>query len=235
MSTITFVRHAQASLFQADYDRLSERGHSQARQLGCFLNDQGLSYDAVYAGPGKRHRQTAEIVACAQRLPERSISVMSEFDENQIDRLVTQHLDAIGAEFPDVALLDQAFRTATDATRQQAFARMFAAVARLWAANRCVRPEVETAAAFRERVNAGIDEVVDRAGPGQHILVFTSVGPIAAAMQRALCCADSIAVDLGWRIRNSSITEFVFSEGRFTLDRFNSMSHLSDQVDWTYW
>jgi len=235
MSTITFVRHAQASLFQADYDRLSERGHSQARQLGCFLNDQGLSYDAVYAGPGKRHRQTAEIVACAQRLPERSISVMSEFDENQIDRLVTQHLDAIGAEFPDVALLDQAFRTATDATRQQAFARMFAAVARLWAANRCVGPEVETAAAFRERVNAGIDEVVDRAGPGQHILVFTSVGPIAAAMQRALCCADSIAVDLGWRIRNSSITEFVFSEGRFTLDRFNSMSHLSDQVDWTYW
>ena len=236
MSTIAFVRHAQASLFQADYDRLSELGHSQASQLGRFLTNQGLSFDAFYTGPGRRHRHTAESVVRAQGRPKQSIRNMPEFDENQVDRLVTQHLESISNEFPEVAGLDQEFRSATNASRrQQAFARMFAAVARLWASDRCVWPDVETAAAFRGRVNGGIDQIIDRADQGQHILVFTSVGPIAAAMQRALSCSDSVAVDLGWRIRNCSLTEFVFSEGRFTLDRFNSMSHLCDRGDWTYW
>ena len=235
MSRLVFVRHAQASLFSADYDMLSERGHSQAKQLADFWTDQGLTVDALYTGPCRRHRETAEYVEAQCDRNGIAVTAMPEFDENQVDRLITQHMDTVSAEFPHVAQLHREFRDADEDTRQPAFSRMFLEVAGLWTSGRCVRPGVETAVEFRERVNAGVDQIVDRADPGQLIVVVTSVGPIAAVLQRALHCSDSITVDIGWRIRNCSVTEFVFGDSRFTLDCFNSLAHLDDRQDWTYW
>ena len=62
---------------------------------------------------------------------------------------------------------------------------------------------------------------------------MTSVGPIAVSVQRALRCADDVALELGWRLWNGSLTEFVFSADRFTLDVFNALPHLA-RSDWTY-
>jgi hypothetical protein len=39
---------------------------------------------------------------------------------------------------------------------------------------------------------------------------------------------------LNWRIRNCSITEFVFTADRFTLDSFNSIPHLAEPELWTH-
>jgi len=35
-------------------------------------------------------------------------------------------------------------------------------------------------------------------------------------------------VELNWRVRNGSITEFVFGRGRLSLDSFNSIAHFVD-------
>ena len=67
MSSLTLVRHAQASFFADNYDQLSEQGESQSTALGNYWLAQDRRIDEVYVGPRARHQQTAEIIG--NRLP----------------------------------------------------------------------------------------------------------------------------------------------------------------------
>lgn len=235
MSDIIFVRHAQASLFKADYDQLSDLGRTQAGLLGQYLASQSIALDEIYIGPRRRHRQTVE--AMIQSAPKIAcpIVVVPQFDEHQVDRLATDYIDQLALDFPEVHKLHQEFRTASQASeRQRIFARLFEAVAELWLAGRVEQDDVESWSKFLLRVNDGIDSIVRRPGSGRQVLVVTSAGTISAAMLRALNCPDKVALGLGWRIWNCSLTRFAFSNARFSLDQFNTMPHLSDHSLWTY-
>ena len=63
---------------------------------------------------------------------------------------------------------------------------------------------------------------------GQRIAVFTSAGPVAAAVQLALGSDDETELGLAFQVRNSSVSEFVFSAERFSLVSFNETPHLLD-------
>ena len=67
MSLLFLVRHAQASFHGDDYDQLSERGMEQSRRLGIHWAELSLSFDHVYVGPRRRHRQTLDAVAAVYR------------------------------------------------------------------------------------------------------------------------------------------------------------------------
>jgi broad specificity phosphatase PhoE len=72
-------------------------------------------------------------------------------------------------------------------------------------------------------------------GPaGRRVVVFTSGGPIGFAVQFALRAPDQAFLDVNWRVRNCSITEFVYTGNRFTLDTFNGLAHIEDKELWTY-
>jgi phosphohistidine phosphatase len=67
---IYMLRHAHAGdpakWSGQDAERpLSARGRDQARRLGRFLADRGLSFDTIVSSPKKRARQTAELFADA--------------------------------------------------------------------------------------------------------------------------------------------------------------------------
>ena len=94
---------------------------------------------------------------------------------------------------------------------------------------------VEAFAAFRDRVRRGLSRVMERDGSGRRVAVFTSGGVIGAAVRLALDAPDRTALEVNWRVRNCSLTEFVFTTGRFTLDSFNALPHLEDPALWTYW
>jgi broad specificity phosphatase PhoE len=66
------------------------------------------------------------------------------------------------------------------------------------------------------------------------VVVFTSGGVIGCSLQQALGVSDAMALELNWRVRNSSLTEFMFTPDRFTLDSFNAIPHLHDPALWTY-
>jgi len=235
MSEIVFVRHAQASLFEADYDQLSDLGKAQAGLLGQYLASQSIALDEIYIGPRRRHRQTVE--AMIQIAPELACPVVElpQFDEHQVDRLATDYIDQLTSTFPRVHKLHQEFRTASQAPeRQRTFASLFEAVAELWLAGRVEQADVESWSNFVLRVNDGVDSIVRRPGRGRRVLVLTSAGTISAALLRALSCPDKVALGLGWRIWNCSLTRFAFSTGRFSLDQFNTMPHISDHSLWTY-
>ena len=81
MSTLLFIRHAQASFGADDYDQLSELGYTQSEYLAEWLHQQPRKLDRVVCGPCKRHQQTAE--ATLKRLPNFSqdIEIIDELDE----------------------------------------------------------------------------------------------------------------------------------------------------------
>ena len=63
---------------------------------------------------------------------------------------------------------------------------------------------------------------------GQRVAVFTSGGVIGVAVQSALGAPDDTAIELNWRVRNGSLTEFIFSRARFSLEWFNAFPHLDE-------
>jgi len=67
------MRHAEALDGTDDDARpLSQRGGRQAREIARFLKDAGIAFDAAYASPLVRARETAEAVlkVCGEILPE---------------------------------------------------------------------------------------------------------------------------------------------------------------------
>ena len=82
--------------------------------------------------------------------------------------------------------------------------------------------------AFRARVLNGLRRIQE--GPSNRsVVLFTSGGPIGVLVQTALGAPDRSFLEVNWRVRNCSITEFVFSSGRLSLDSFNAIPHLSDE------
>ena len=65
--------------------------------------------------------------------------------------------------------------------------------------------------------------------------VSNIVGVIGTAVRLALDAPDRTALEVNWRVRNGSLTEFVFTKDRLTLDSFNALPHLEDPALWTYW
>jgi broad specificity phosphatase PhoE len=63
---------------------------------------------------------------------------------------------------------------------------------------------------------------------GRRVAAFTSGGPIGVAVQIALNAPDRAGLEVNWRVRNCSLTEFLFSGERLSLDSFNAIPHLED-------
>lgn len=235
MSRLILVRHGQASFLSDDYDKLSSLGVRQARRLGKHWHDQGLTCDAVFCGPRLRHRETAaSIQDCFHRAGQQwpDAVVLPELDEHHVDQLVMKRRQQLASYSLGLRGLVAALDTAeNDVDKHREFQRLFEAAALLWAAGESfdVEPWVE----FQTRVGRALDDIVGQPGRGRTVAVFTSVGPVTVAVQRALQCSDQIALQTGWRLWNCSTTEFAFSGERFTLDCFNSLSHLS-RTEWTY-
>jgi len=76
--------------------------------------------------------------------------------------------------------------------------------------------------------------VAGRGMAGRRVAVFTSGGPIGFSVNFAVGGPDRSFLELNWRVRNCSVTGFVFSRDRLTLDSFNQVSHLEDAALHTF-
>jgi broad specificity phosphatase PhoE len=239
MGQLVVVRHGQASLMKAEYDELSEHGQVQATALGTYFAAQGWGFDAVYAGPARRHRDTAALAGEAMRAADRpwpATLELPELDEHDAFALLrAAAASALGRE-PEIAAGQQALLAArSPAERSGSFQRLFEAVMTRWMQGSFEPPGVETWPHFRARVLAGLD-IITAAGPQRaRAVAFSSVGPLAVLLQRALQTDDAASFRTAWRLRNASLTAFVFDgTGRFTLDAFNALPHLADPTTWTF-
>jgi broad specificity phosphatase PhoE len=204
MSTLVLVRHAQARAFEKDSDRLSAIGDQQAIRLGEFWREQGVRFDEIYTGAMQRHIRTAELAGFDKF---ESREEFNEYDAHGILRAS-----------PD-------YSPATDNRQLQ---KMFEATMPLWIAGTLEAAGLETWQAFRQRVMRGLRTIIEADRPSRRVAVFTSAGPIGVAVQTVTQAPEPMAMELNWRIRNCSLTEFLFTRGRVSLDSFNGTPHLRE-------
>lgn len=239
MSKLTLVRHAQASIFADNYDELSELGRKQAQMLGDYIVRRQVHVDAVFCGPKVRQQQTAEIVggaceAAGQHWPDPvCLQEFDEYDLVSIFRALAPDLARQDADFAE--LLASYRRDEKGPDRLRSFQRMFEALTAHWATTVSELANAETFSTFRHRVERGLNRAMDVNGSGKRVIVFTSGGVIGTSVRLALDAPDRSALEVNWRVRNCSLTEFVFTKGRFNLDSFNTVPHLEDSTLWTYW
>lgn len=233
MSALVLVRHGQARAFEPDSDRLTDRGEEQARVLGAHLLSEGVVVDEVITGTLMRQVRTAEIVGDVYRA--RGMSwpvprVNASWNEYAAEGI-------LGTLLPELAARDGSFEQlvrefhehAASPDRNRYFQRMFESLMRAWQQGSVVNASVEAFTDFHGRVRRALLDIIGRAGSGR-TLVFTSGGPIGTCVQEILRAPAENALTLNWRVKNASLTEFLFSSGRISLEHFNSVTHLPPEL-----
>jgi broad specificity phosphatase PhoE len=115
----------------------------------------------------------------------------------------------------------------------RAFQRMLQAAMSKWQEEALQTDGVEPWPAFRDRVSDAITDIMS--GPSRReVAVFTSGGPIGFAVHLAMKGPSQSFLEVNWRIRNCSVTEFLFDKVRLTLDSFNAIPHLENVALQTY-
>ena len=238
MGRVFLVRHAQASFLEPDYDKLSATGQTQARVLGEYWARHRITFDRVSTGPRVRHRDTERAVREAYANHSLSFpeSVMlPEFDEFQGDVVLEKSLPHLIDTDSHIRELDVAVRTANSPPqRRRNFQKLFETVVTRWVKGELSVDGVESWQSFIARVHRGLSQFLSQAGKNETSVIFTSGGPVAAAVQRALQLSPEQTLRVAWMPRNCSYSEFVFSGDRFTLSTFNSFQHLDDPALLTY-
>ena len=238
MSELILFRHGQADAFGVDYDRLTATGREQSRRLGEYLAATRTRFDEIYTGPRTRQIDTAELTGAEMiraALPWPEPQVIDELDEYDGNGILRAFAPVLAEQDERIRRLAAAnAQPGSPRDRYRNFQLLFEAVTARWVSGEVSSPEVEPWQAFRARVHSGIARITQGAGRGRRIAVFTSGGPISITVQTAVSAPAEMAIELNWRIRNSSVTAIVFSGDRQTLDYFNAVPHLSDPSLWTY-
>jgi broad specificity phosphatase PhoE len=231
MSTITLVRHGQATPFDKITDRLSPIGEAQATKLAEYWLRYDVRFDEVYSGPLLRQQRTAEIVAaCYEQagLPFPAIVVMDEFKEYDAEGILTKLAPALADKNPEFRkLVTQFEENRQTSDRNRYFQKMFESLMTIWLQGHIHLPDVESWLSFSSRVERGLKQII-RGGGRRRVAVFTSGGPIGVAVQIATDAAEKSVLELNWRVRNCSITELIFNRDKLSLDWFNSIPHLDE-------
>ena len=219
MGTLYLVRHGQASFGAADYDQLSDLGQRQALRLGEYFRHKGLVFDAVLMGTLRRHAQTWAGIAEGAGLTHEPLlwPGLNEYDSEAVIKAIHPH----PLEKPDTPeLYRHHFRLLRDGLTQ-------------WM-NGVVSPHgMPDYDDFRHGVVSALDHV--RTQHSGNVLIVSSGGPIATAVGHVLGTTPETTIALNMRIRNSAVTEFVFTPKRHMLLTFNTLPHLdgAEYVGWT--
>jgi broad specificity phosphatase PhoE len=238
MGRVFLVRHAQASFLKPEYDKLSDTGETQARVLGEYWARHKIVFDRVCTGPRVRHRDTEKVVRetyIKHCLAYPEAVVLDEFDEFQGDVVLEKSLAHLCETNSHIRDLEAAVKTANSPPqRRRNFQKLFDTVVTMWVNGELAVDGVESWEAFIARVNRGLSKFLAAANKSETCAIFTSGGPVAVSVQRALRLSPQDTLQVAWMPRNCSYSEFLFSADRFTLSTFNSFQHLDDPTLLTY-
>ena len=228
MTRLYLVRHGQASFGTADYDRLSDGGRRQAALLGAYWRRTSVRFDAVFAGPLRRHAETAReamarLAPAARPIP---LQIVAELEEIDTDRILAAQRKRLLATHPDLSAAYQRRHHDADAYRQ-----VMSRAVRQSLAQGLGQAGGDGVSRFLAQVRRGIERVLAAAGDNRQVVVFTSGGTIAATLQTALDLTPTAAVDVGWQIHNTSVSVFEASDGRLQMISFNATAHLDLEAD----
>ena len=228
MTEIYLIRHGQASFGTADYDRLSDLGRRQSLLLGRYWRRTRMDFGAVFAGPLRRHIETARHVMAALASEKDSFSprIIDELEEIDTDRILEIQHSRLLADHPHLAAAYRRRHQDPDAYR-----RVMTLALEQNLSEGSAPAADDVFGRFVSSVQRGLDRVAEAAVEMDRVAVFTSGGTIAAALQTALNLDPTWAVELGWKILNTSVSVIETGDGRMGLNAFNLTAHLDLEAD----
>ncbi len=224
MSELIFVRHGQASFGKESYDKLSDLGVRQAKLLAKHWRDMGEQFDHIYAGTLLRQKETAEqLIPLVKGSPARPYfkAAFNEYNGDSLLRIyMRDHLsrDKVNAA-KDWPIKDE-----------RVFQNLFELATAKWIKNE-LKPSIadsdfESWETFKNRVYRAIDETMEAHTSGSKVLISTSGGVIAMALQKVLNFPDEHVISTNWMIHNSSVTRVRYGNDKVSLTQFNSLPHM---------
>ena len=224
MGSIYLIRHGQASFGADDYDVLSPIGVRQAEILGQHLAELGIRFDRCLAGDLRRQQHTASSALeqfSAKGLSVPTLETDSAFNEFDADAVIRALIPAMLEDEPEaIDILRNA------AQNRAEFQRIFALVIERWLAGTHDTPGLESWLGFVERVQGGLQRILEQADSNQKIAVFTSGGTITALLHLITQIPARQAFELNWQIVNTSLNQLKFRGREVALASFNSHTHL---------
>lgn len=224
MSELILVRHGQASFGAESYDKLSDKGVEQVKILSQHWQALGERFDHIYSGTLLRQRETAqELLPLVEGEPTASVQ-LTGFNEYNGDPLIRAHLRDM-REAGDLSGPAQ-----WPIQDERLFQRIFEKATARWIVDdldpRDDIADFERWSDFKARVYAALDEVMARHGSGSRVIISTSGGVIAMALQRVLNFPDDQVIATNWMVRNSAVSRIIYGRGKLSLTQFNNLAHL---------
>ena len=207
MGEITLIRHGQANSAadnEADYDQLSELGHTQSKWLGDWVRAHDGPFDAVYSGTLRRQKETAAGMGFTDVTRDERLNEIAYYD-------LTAEMDKLRPDMPR--------------TSPEDFVTHFPATLVAWREKQINGTETYTA--FQDRVSSVIAMA---AQPGRRILCVTSGGIIAQTVAQILGLDIPQMARIALPILNTSVHRIHVTDHGPLLATFNSAPHL-DQAD----
>jgi len=224
VGSIYLIRHGQASFGADDYDVLSPIGVRQAEVLGQHLAQLELSFDRCLSGDLRRQQHTASSALeqfAAVGLPVPTLETDAAFNEFDADAVIRALLPDLLPEEPEALHI---LRNA--AQNRSEFQRIFVRIIDRWLSGNYDPPGLESWLGFVERVQGGLQRILEQADNTQKIAVFTSGGTITALLHLITQMPARQAFELNWQIVNTSLNHFKFRGREVALASFNSHAHL---------
>ncbi len=206
MAELMIIRHGQASFGQDDYDVLSDVGHRQSEAVGAMLKQMDWTPDRLITGTLRRQKETLASMGF-DAAPEEHAG----FNEYDFGDLFHARFDGVVPE-PVKGDRKTHFRT----LRETIFAWQDAAF----------DGASETYADFAARVAAARDFAIDT--DARRVLAVSSGGVIGQLVATSLGAPVRQMMELNLQIKNTSMTRFVFKDGRMSLHEFNATPHFSN-------
>jgi len=225
MGSIYLIRHGQASFGAENYDVLSPLGFQQSAALGDYLDQLGVRFDRCVSGELNRQQDTAR--ATLARMGHHptdqppTIEIDSAFNEFRADEVIRAHMADLLAVEPDAM---QIFGNASN--HRAEFQRLFSYVIGRWVSGEHEKEGLESWQSFIDRVQRGLNRLLDQASKKDRIAVFTSGGTITALLQLIIGVPPIKAFELNWQIVNTSLSRLTFRNQDVALASFNSHVHL---------
>ncbi len=224
MSTLFMIRHGQASFGKENYDELSDLGRRQSRILGERLMNSDVRFDAIYSGTLLRQTDTADLLLSvfdSQGFTIPEICQTDAFNEHDSESILRELIPVMIKENKEFKKhVDRIFDD------KKSFQKVFEAVMIKWVSGEYDLPGLTKWEDFFRDVEKGIKHIMKTGGRRKNVALFTSGGPIAVAVGRALNLSSRDTIRVSWQIVNTSVSCFKYTENRFMLSTFNEHSHL---------
>lgn len=224
VGSIYLIRHGQASFGADDYDVLSPIGVRQATVLGDHLAALGVNFDRCLSGDLQRQQHTAQATLeqlAVAGLATPALEIDPAFNEFNADAIIRALLPDLLPQEPE------ALHTLRNAAQNRGeFQRIFALIIQRWLAGTYDPPGLESWLGFIERVQGGLQRILEAADNRQKIAVFTSGGTITALLHLITRMPAQQAFELNWQIVNTSLNQLKFRGREVSLASFNGHTHL---------